>query len=217
MGWTLNHWVVELMGYLGALLTLGTYSMKTMVRLRAVGIASNLAFIAYGVAAGIYPTLLLHLLLLPLNITRLRQMLQLVRQVRQAARSDLTLDWLRPFTRKRAYAAGTRLWQRGDAAQEMLFVLSGSFRAVEAGTVVSAGDLLGELGLIVPDNRRTQTVECLEAGEVLTIAYDELRTLYFQNAAFGFYFLQLAARRLLRDAEHRGAVPDGAIMVPPAH
>ena len=195
----LNHWV-EAVGYLGTLLTLGTYSMKTMTRLRAVGIAANVIFVVYGALAAVYPTLVLHLLLLPLNIVRLRQMLALVRQVRQAAQGDLTMAWLRPFTHKRQYASGSQLWQRGDVAQEMLFVLSGRFRAVESGTVLGPGELVGELGFAVPDNRRTQAVECVEAGEVLAITYDELRTLYFQNPAFGFHFLQLAARRLHGDA-----------------
>ena len=195
----LNHWV-EAVGYLGTLLTLGTYSMKTMTRLRAFGIAANVVFVVYGALAAVYPTLVLHLLLLPLNIVRLRQMLALVRQVRQAAQGDLSMAWLRPFTHKRHYAAGSQLWQRGDLAQEMLFVLSGRFRAVESGTVLGPGELIGELGFAVPDNRRTQAVECIEAGEVLTITYDELRTLYFQNPAFGFHFLQLAARRLQGDA-----------------
>lgn len=195
----LNHWV-EALGYFGALLTLGTYSMKTMTRLRAVGIAANVVFLVYGALAAVYPTLLLHLLLLPLNIVRLRQMLALVRQVRTAAQGDLSMDWLRPFTHKRHCAAGTQLWQRGDLAQEMLFVLGGQFRAVESGNVLGPGALIGELGFAVPDNRRTQTVECLEAGDVLSITYDELRTLYFQNPAFGFHLLQLVARRLQADA-----------------
>jgi len=195
----LNHWV-EAVGYLGTLLTLGTYSMKTMTRLRAVGIAANVVFVVYGALAAVYPTLVLHLLLLPLNIVRLRQMLVLVRQVREAAQGDLSMAWLRPFTHKRQYTSGSQLWQRGDVAQEMLFVLSGRFRAVESGTVLGPGELVGELGFAVPDNRRTQTVDCVEAGEVLAITYDELRTLYFQNPAFGFHFLQLAARRLHGDA-----------------
>jgi CRP/FNR family cyclic AMP-dependent transcriptional regulator len=199
----MNHWI-EGIGYLGTLLTLGTYSMKTMVRLRAFGITANIVFVVYGALGAVYPTLVLHLVLLPLNALRLRQMLILVRRVREAARGDLSMDWLRPFTHRRHHAAGAPLWQRGDEAHEMLFVLSGRFRAVESGALLAAGDLIGELGFAVPDNRRTQTVECVEAGDVLTITYDELRTLYFQNPAFGFHFLRLVARRLQGDAAQAG-------------
>ena len=31
---------------------------------------------------------------------------------------------------------------------------------------------------------------------MLEISYDQVRQLYFQNPAFGFYFLELTARRL---------------------
>jgi hypothetical protein len=34
---------------------------------------------------------------------------------------------------------------------------------------------------------------------VLTLPYDEVRALYFENPQFGFYFLQLASGRLLED------------------
>jgi CRP/FNR family transcriptional regulator, cyclic AMP receptor protein len=32
---------------------------------------------------------------------------------------------------------------------------------------------------------------------MLTLPYDEVRALYFENPEFGFYFLQLASGRLL--------------------
>ncbi len=52
-----------------------TFSMKTMVPLRDVGIASNVFFIAYGYLNPAYPLLVLHLALLLLNIFRFQTML----------------------------------------------------------------------------------------------------------------------------------------------
>ena len=46
---------------------------------------------------------------------------------------------------------------------------------------------------------RTQTLECTENGEVLQITYEQVRQLYHQNPQFGFYFLQLIARRLFQN------------------
>jgi hypothetical protein len=63
----------ELIGYLASLLVLGTFSVRSMVALRLLAIASNLAFIAYAALAGIHPVLLLHGLLLPVNVVRLLQ------------------------------------------------------------------------------------------------------------------------------------------------
>lgn len=67
-----SDWV----GYLASLLVLATFCMQGMVALRAVAIASNVAFIAYAAAAGIGPVLLLHALLLPMNVYRLSQSLR---------------------------------------------------------------------------------------------------------------------------------------------
>jgi CRP-like cAMP-binding protein len=58
---------------------------------------------------------------------------------------------------------------------------------------------MGELGFLTPNNRRTQTVECIENGEVLTITYDRLLEIYFQNPEFGYYFLRLTSDRLLQN------------------
>jgi len=59
--------------------------------------------------------------------------------------------------------------------------------------------MVGELGFLAPDNRRTQTVECIEDGEVLAITYDKLLELCFQNPHFGYYFLRLSSERLLEN------------------
>lgn len=191
---------LELFGYLGGLLTLTTFSMKTMLHLRMVGIAANVAFISYGALGSVYPVLLLHLTLLPLNIWRLHQLRRLVRDIRDAATADFSVAWLRPFTRQRAVRAGETLFRQGEVADDVMFVLSGRFRAVEADVPLARGEVFGELGLIAKDQRRTQTVVCEEDGLLLLISYDEVRQLYFQNPKFGFYFLQLAAARLTRDA-----------------
>ena len=77
----------ELLGYAAAACVFVTFYMKTMVPLRIAGIVSNFLFIGYGYAVDAYPVLILHLVLLPLNIVRLRQMLKdedgaLIRSVR---------------------------------------------------------------------------------------------------------------------------------------
>ncbi len=190
----------EAFGYLGALLTLTTFSMKTMLHLRMVGIVANLAFVSYGALGGVYPVLILHLTLLPLNLWRLWQLRSLTRQIRQASGGALSLAWLKPFSRRQAVKTGEVLFRQGDPAHEILFVLDGRFRAVEAGVPIAAGEVMGELGLVTPGQTRTQTVVCEQAGTLLLVTYDEVRQMYFQNPAFGFFFLELVASRLMQDA-----------------
>jgi CRP-like cAMP-binding protein len=190
---------IEALGYLGALLVFGTYSMKTMIPLRIMGLCSNCIFIVYGYMAPVYPQLLLHGVLLPLNSLRLYQMLQLVGKVRTASRGDLNMDWLKPFMSKRACKAGEIIFRKGDLSSAMFYTVSGSYRLHEIEQDVGPGQVIGELGVIAPDNKRTLTFECIHDGELLTISYEQVKQLYFQNPKFGFYFLQLISQRLFRD------------------
>jgi len=57
-----------------------------MVALRAVAIASNVAFIGYAALAGISPVLVLHALLLPMNVCRLLEAVRESRRDRAAVR-----------------------------------------------------------------------------------------------------------------------------------
>jgi CRP/FNR family cyclic AMP-dependent transcriptional regulator len=196
---------IEVFGYLGGLMTLMTFSMKTMLHLRMVGIVANLAFIAYGALGHVYPVLVLHLALLPLNAWRLRQLLQLTRQIREISGSRLSMEWLKPFSHRKGFQAGETLFRRGDMAAEVLFVLSGRFRAVEADVALAQGEVIGEIGLVTREHKRTQTVVCEQAGSLLSVTYDEVRQMYFQNPRFGFFFLELVAERLTRDAERKDA------------
>jgi CRP/FNR family transcriptional regulator, cyclic AMP receptor protein len=61
------------LGYLAAMLVFCSFYAKTIVALRLVAITSNMAFIGYALAKGLYPVLILHVVLLPLNCVRLAQ------------------------------------------------------------------------------------------------------------------------------------------------
>src|SRR5688500_17938870 len=58
---------VEAAGYLASALVLATFCMKTMIPLRSAAVVSNVAFIVYGFYDEVYPVLILHAVLLPLN------------------------------------------------------------------------------------------------------------------------------------------------------
>jgi len=191
--------LTEFAGYFAALLVFLTFYMKTMIPLRIVGICSNCAFITYGYLGGLYPVLILHLILLPLNSLRLREMIRLTKQVREASQTDLRMDWLKPFTSTRRINAGDILFRKGEVASSLYFVVSGRCRLTELEIDILPGEVVGELAMLAPDKSRTQTLECTENGEVLQITYDQVRQLYYQNPQFGFYFLQLSTRRLFQN------------------
>jgi CRP/FNR family cyclic AMP-dependent transcriptional regulator len=193
----------ELVGYMAAGCVFVTFYMKTMVPLRVAGIVSNVLFITYGYAVLAYPVLFLHLVLLPLNVFRLRQMLTLIRQVEAATRDDLGMGWVKPFSSTKAVAAGETVFHRGDPAHEMFFIVSGRCRVKERGIDLGPGDVFGELGLLSADQARTATIECMEGGQLLRISYDQVRQLYLQDPKFGFYFLHLISRRLFENISGR--------------
>ena len=190
---------VNMLAFVGAAFYVATLMVRTIVPLRVIGIISIVFFIAYGALAGAVATFLLYLLSLPINVIRLRQMLALVKKARVSAQGDLSMDWLRPFMTPRKYKKGEVLFEKGDVAKEMFYTVSGKFLVKEIGVELPPGRVMGELGFIDPNNRRTGTVESLENGEVLTITYDRLLELYFQNAEFGYYLLRLTAERLMQN------------------
>ncbi len=189
----------EVIGYAAAVCVFLTFYMKTMIPLRVAGIVSNVFFIAYGYLALAYPVFILHLVLLPLNAMRLRQMLSLVKQVQMATQNDIGMDWIRPFSTTRDVGAGDTLFRKGDTADEMFFVVSGRFRLAEISIDILPGHVVGELGFLAPDKVRTATLQCVDPGQVLVIGYEQVKQLYFQNPRFGFYFLQLTTGRLFEN------------------
>ena len=183
----------------GAMFYVATLMMRTIVPLRVIGIISIAFFMAYGLVAGAVGTFLLYLLSLPVNVIRLRQMLTLVKKARMSSQGDLSMDWLRPYMTPRKYRKGEVLFRKGDVANEMFLTVTGKFLVTEIGIELPPGRIMGELGFVAPKNRRTQTIQCIENGDVLSITYETLLELYFQNPEFGYYLLSLTSERLLQN------------------
>jgi CRP/FNR family transcriptional regulator, cyclic AMP receptor protein len=66
---------MEPIGFLAATCVFVTFCMQSMVRLRAIGILSNVLFIVYSAESHLIPILALHCLLLPINCYSLAKLL----------------------------------------------------------------------------------------------------------------------------------------------
>jgi len=205
---------IELIGYAAALAVAATYSMKTMIPLRTVGIVSNVLFILYGAMTLAVPILILHLVLLPLNSVRLYEMLRLVKRVSVASKGELTMEWLKPFMSERATRAGEIVFRAGDLADTMFVTGRGSYRLQEIDLEIKPGEVIGELGLVTEGNRRTLSLECVEDGQLFSIPYDQLKQLYFQNPTFGFALLRIIGARLQADIERLRLREDAGLVTP---
>ena len=204
--------LANMFALIGAIFFVATLLTHTMVPLRIANMVGCACYVGFGALSGDVKTFLLYLLLLPINAVRLRQMLTLVKMARTATKGDTSMEWLKPFMTERKYRKGDILMKRGDAADEMLLTVTGKFLVKEIGVEHPPGRLMGELGFLTPDNRRTATIECIEDGHVLTITYEKLLEIYFQNPQFGYYFLVLTSQRLLENiARLEGAIAQSKI------
>jgi uncharacterized membrane protein len=122
---------INLLGYAASASVLATFCMSSMVPLRAVAICSNVLFAAFGALAHIYPVLVLHVILLPVNIARLMQVAVSGREAvavvtsimlvpllgvirRPEAKPDVSSQQLRTWTaewRRCAYARAIKPYQ----------------------------------------------------------------------------------------------------------
>jgi hypothetical protein len=189
------HWS-DLFNSGASLFIVATASTKTMVPLRILAIVTNCLLIGYYAATHLWLPVALQAFALPLNAYRLYQMIVLIRNVREAIRGKPSLNWLKPFMAERHFRKGDLLFAKGETADAMFYTMSGRFRLIELGVDVPRGELVGELAMLAPNNRRTATLECIDDGTALSITYEQVDELYYQNPTFGFYFLRLATARL---------------------
>ena len=201
-----NITLANMFALVGAVFFVATLLTQTMVPLRVANMIGCAFFAAFGALSGTVTTFLLYLLMVPINAYRLRQMLVLVKKARSATQGDTSMEWLKPFMTERKYRKGDILMKKGDAADEMLLTVTGKFLVKEISVELPPGRLMGEFGFLTPDNRRTATIECIEDGHVLTITYEKLLEIYFQNPQFGYYFLILTSQRLLENIARLEAI-----------
>jgi len=64
---------VDLCGFVAAAMTLMTFAQRTMLPMRVTALLANVFFILYGWLGLFYPVLILHIILLPVNMIRLRE------------------------------------------------------------------------------------------------------------------------------------------------
>jgi CRP/FNR family transcriptional regulator, cyclic AMP receptor protein len=182
---------------IGGALTCVSFFMKTIIPLRVVSAASNLAFVVYALLMHSWAVLGLNAALFPLNCWRTLAMMKLTRRVRAAsATGDPSGVWLRPYMRSRKFRKGDILFRKGDAATELYYLVDGGIDFLEIGIHLPPGRIFGEIAFFTQERKRTQTARCSDDSTVMTIDESTLKELYYQNPEFGFHLVSLVARRL---------------------
>ena len=197
---SIDSWT-DLLGYTASAAVLATFCMSTMIPLRVMALASNVLFIAYGYADHLYPVLLLHTLLLPVNAFRLIQFYRLVQRMREIPGADLSIRTLLPHMTWRTFAAGETLVRKGERADRLYYLVDGELEVADFKKALAPGAMVGEIGVFAPNQARTATIICRTDCSVLELTENTARRLYFQDRSFGFAVLQLIISRLVENNE----------------
>jgi hypothetical protein len=106
--------LTDLLGYAAAVLVFVTFYLRSIVHIRIAAVCSNLLFIGYASSAELAPILVLHAMLLPLNLWRLRE-LAAGRQVGGTVPmgGPGRIDWRALLARLRGAGPTTRAGARG--------------------------------------------------------------------------------------------------------
>jgi len=195
----MNPWIVEALGYIAAAINVFVYVSNSMIPLRIAAIFANGFFSAYFYLRGVYPLLLLNVVLMLVNVWRLRQLQHLIEAIRAATQGEFNFDWLRPFMRPAHVPADVALYHKGDLAEEAFVIVRGAIEVPEAGVTLDVGALFGEIGLFTDENRRTASAVAVGETELLCIRYSDVLQLAAQNPQFGFYLMRLMVQRMQRN------------------
>jgi CRP/FNR family cyclic AMP-dependent transcriptional regulator len=198
MSWDNISWI-DALGYAASLTVLATFCMSTMMLLRYTAIASNVLFTAFGYFDHIYPVLILHAVLLPINVIRLAQIRHLIRGIGSADNPNQFFTSLVPFMRERRLNAGDVLVRKGEPADRLYYLFKGELVIEELGKAVGPGAVIGEIGVFAPHQRRVATVRCKTDCSLYEMSETKAKELYFQDRSFGYAVLQLIIARLLEN------------------
>ncbi len=190
-------------GAIGALLTVLSNLMRRMTPLRIFALAANSFLIVYAAIEHNWINCGLQAALLIVNAYRLWDLRRLVRVLAQANADSPVSEWLLPHMRIKRFKAGTVLFSKGDIANQLFYIRSGTIRSMELGLSVGAGNLIGEIGLFAEDRRRSASVVCETDCVCYTMTDEAMYLLYTQNPKVGFYLIRLIVQRLLLELQRR--------------
>jgi CRP-like cAMP-binding protein len=113
------------------------------------------------------------------------------------------------IARRRTFAKGEVVFHRDDPADSLHLVVRGRFGArvlTPLGDsvlvdVLAPGQSFGELALLLPDERRSATVEALEAGETRSVFQADFQLLQREHPGVKDVLLRLLAAQLSRSTD----------------
>ena len=128
-----SSFVMEAFKWAEVLMTIGAAYATRMIPLRFTAMFGNLFGLAQGLGSGSLSTIVENAVNLPLNAARAREMRKLIATVREASKTDLNVEWLKPFAHPRALKAGASVFVKGEAADAAFILVDGRVELPEIG------------------------------------------------------------------------------------
>ena len=195
----------DYVGYLASILVLCTFCAKTMLPLRSIALGSNLAFISYGALLHLYPVLMLHLVLLPLNAWRIAEILLLSKRAQKIVGGDAIFTALSPFATRTFARQDEVIIRKGDPSDCLYLVYEGLLWVAEAGAELGPGSVIGEMGVLSRSHARTATVRAHTDCVLVRVSAQDFDRVYFANPSLGLALIRLIMDRLTEEIEVRRA------------
>ncbi|THD44581.1 MAG: cyclic nucleotide-binding domain-containing protein [Bradyrhizobium sp.] len=195
-----------ILGYAAGGFGIYAFRAKTMIPLRFAATCGCAFGLAYGALRGAQPTILVNAVMLALNLWRLIEMRRLISDSGAATHTDPSrpegYDWLKPFMHRVELPAGHVLFRKGEVGNEAFLIGDGEVHIPEFDAYARPGDLLGEIGLLATDNRRSATAVCRTAVRAWRVSYHELKELCLQNPQFCLHLATVIVRRFEHNLRH---------------
>ena len=161
---------IEAIGWLASLLTVAAYSVRTMLPLRILAIASSVSFALYAFVLQLWPLLAMELLLLPINLFRFWQVFALRGKVTTALETEKPeFSIVKAYGKRSRIAANATVFERGDPVDQLYFIARGRVQIDELGIDLGEGDVFGEIGFFTDATQRTATARCVEDADIYSI------------------------------------------------
>jgi CRP-like cAMP-binding protein len=199
-------YLTETTGWIATILEVYAFQEKTMIPLRVAAVFACVFGFVYGYLSHAYPSMALALVLLPVNLWRLKELRRLIADSGAAVDRPSHYEWLRPFMHRADFPAGHVLFHKGDVGEAAFLIGAGEVYIPEHDATVGAGGLLGEIGLLSKGHVRTATAICRTDVRAWKISFDELEQLCLQDSKFCLHMARVIVQRyqanLQNSAQH---------------
>jgi len=121
---------------------------------------------------------------------------------KQMSGSDHTTqgyNWPLSYMKREVYREGDTIFKKGDKADKMFYIKKGSIYLPEIKKVISAGHVIGEMGIFSPYNERTASAVCQEDVEAYTMGKDEVIKFFGQDPNLAITLIQTSFKRFIEN------------------